>query len=204
MNRRTLLRAGAAGTLRFFLYRSIREFAAARLDAAGLRGASRRHAQWYATRARVFANAVHETGTAAALATLALERDNLWAIPGRLANTGDIALVGHALLALDPLAHADGSLAVLLAGLTQVLAAAGLPDAQLIPTLARKADEVDSMTVAMANLFVYGHDLDFRTLFAPASTVSAQRSSGSREWMFVLPQARASICISSVRVCRKL
>ena len=43
--------------------------------------------------------------------------------------------------------------------------AAGLHDAQLIPTLARKQDEVDSMTVAMANLFVNGHDLDFRTLF---------------------------------------
>ena len=44
-------------------------------------------------------------------------------------------------------------------------AAAGLHDAQLIATLARKQDEVDSMTSAMAQLFVYGHDLDFRTLF---------------------------------------
>jgi acyl transferase domain-containing protein len=43
--------------------------------------------------------------------------------------------------------------------------AAGLPDVQLIPTLARKQDEVDSMTVAYANLFVNGHDLDVRTLF---------------------------------------
>src|SRR6185312_9060111 len=34
-------------------------------------------------------------------------------------------------------------------------------------TLARKQDEVDSMTAAMAQLFVYGHDLDFRTLFEP-------------------------------------
>ena len=43
LRERSLLAArepGAAGTLRFFLYRSIREFAAARLDAAGLRGAS--------------------------------------------------------------------------------------------------------------------------------------------------------------------
>ena len=39
---------------------------------------------------------------------------------------------------------------------------------------------------------------------AAASTVSAQRSSGSSEWMFVLPHARASICTSSVSVCRKL
>ena len=44
-------------------------------------------------------------------------------------------------------------------------ASAGLHDAQLIATLARKQDEVDSMTTAMAQLFVYGHDLDFRTLF---------------------------------------
>ena len=47
-------------------------------------------------------------------------------------------------------------------------AAAGLPDAQLIPTLARKQDDLDSMTSAMAQLFVYGHDLDIRTLFARA------------------------------------
>ena len=44
-------------------------------------------------------------------------------------------------------------------------ASAGLHDAQLIATLARKQDEVDSMTTAMAHLFVYGHDLDFRTHF---------------------------------------
>src|SRR6185437_2720310 len=39
---------------------------------------------------------------------------------------------------------------------------------------------------------------------AAASVVSAHRSSGSRLWMFVLPQARASICTSSVSVCRML
>src|SRR3954469_23318199 len=44
-------------------------------------------------------------------------------------------------------------------------AAAGLHDAQLIVTLARKQDEVDSMTSTMAQLYVYGHDLDMRTLF---------------------------------------
>jgi polyketide synthase 13 len=44
-------------------------------------------------------------------------------------------------------------------------ASAGLHDAQLIATLARKQDEADSMTAAMAQLFVHGHDLDFRTLF---------------------------------------
>ncbi|MGH3559780.1 MAG: thioesterase domain-containing protein, partial [Mycobacterium sp.] len=44
-----------------------------------------------------------------------------------------------------------------------------LPDAQLIPTLARKQDDVDAMTSAMAQLFVYGHDLDIRTLFPRAA-----------------------------------
>src|SRR4029078_5438140 len=39
---------------------------------------------------------------------------------------------------------------------------------------------------------------------AEASMVSAARSSGSRLCTSVLPQARASICASMVRVCRKL
>ena len=62
---------------------------------------------------------------------------------------------------------APNPVALMQVGLTTV--AAGLPDAQLIPTLARKQDEVDSMTVAMAKLFVNGHDLDFRTLFTRAN-----------------------------------
>ncbi len=62
---------------------------------------------------------------------------------------------------------APNPVALMQVGLTT--AAAGLHDAQLIPTLARKADEVDSMTAAMAQLYVNGHDLDFRTLFSPAS-----------------------------------
>lgn len=59
---------------------------------------------------------------------------------------------------------APNPVALMQVGLTT--AAAGLHDAQLIATLARKQDEVDSMTTAMAQLFVHGHDLDFRTLFA--------------------------------------
>ena len=47
-------------------------------------------------------------------------------------------------------------------------AAAGLPDAQLIATLARKQDDLEAMTSAMAQLFVLGHDLDIRTLFTRA------------------------------------
>jgi polyketide synthase 13 len=59
---------------------------------------------------------------------------------------------------------APNPVALMQVGLTT--ASAGLHDAQLIATLARKQDEVDSMTAAMAQLFVHGHDLDFRTLFS--------------------------------------
>jgi polyketide synthase 13 len=58
---------------------------------------------------------------------------------------------------------APNPVALMQVGLTT--ASAGLHDAQLIATLARKQDEVDAMTAAMAQLFTYGHDLDFRTLF---------------------------------------
>ena len=58
---------------------------------------------------------------------------------------------------------APNPVALMQVGLTT--AAAGLHDAQLIATLARKQDEVDSMTSTMAQLFVHGHDLDFRTMF---------------------------------------
>nr|WP_082964944.1 polyketide synthase Pks13 [Mycobacterium sp. ACS1612] len=61
---------------------------------------------------------------------------------------------------------APNPVALMQVGLTT--AAAGLHDGQLIATLARKQDEVDSMTAAMAQLYVHGHDLDFRTLFSPA------------------------------------
>ena len=60
---------------------------------------------------------------------------------------------------------APNPVALMQVGLTT--ATAGLHDAQLIATLARKQDEVDAMTAAMAQLFVHGHDLDFRTLFTP-------------------------------------
>ncbi len=62
---------------------------------------------------------------------------------------------------------APNPVALMQVGLTTALA--GLHDGQLIATLARKADEVDSMVAAMAQLYVHGHDLDFRTLFTPAS-----------------------------------
>lgn len=62
---------------------------------------------------------------------------------------------------------APNPVALMQVGLTT--AAAGLHDGQLIATLAKKQDEVESMVAAMAQLYVYGHDLDFRTLFTPAS-----------------------------------
>ncbi|WP_232079073.1 polyketide synthase Pks13 [Mycobacterium florentinum] len=61
---------------------------------------------------------------------------------------------------------APNPVALMQVGLTT--ASAGLHDAQLIPTLARKQDEVESMVSTMAQLYVYGHDLDIRTMFSPA------------------------------------
>lgn len=61
---------------------------------------------------------------------------------------------------------APNPVALMQVGLTT--ASAGLHDAQLIPTLARKQDEVESMISTMAQLYVHGHDLDVRTLFARA------------------------------------
>ncbi|MEO6792964.1 MAG: polyketide synthase Pks13, partial [Mycobacterium sp.] len=58
---------------------------------------------------------------------------------------------------------APNPVALMQVGLTT--ASAGLHDAQLIATLARKQDDVDAMTMAMAQLYVYGHAIDFRTLF---------------------------------------
>ncbi|WP_095533804.1 polyketide synthase Pks13 [Mycobacterium aquaticum] len=63
---------------------------------------------------------------------------------------------------------APNPVALMQVGLTT--ASAGLHDAQLIPTLARKQDEVTSMVTAMAHLFVHGHDLDIRTLFPRKSS----------------------------------
>ena len=62
---------------------------------------------------------------------------------------------------------APNPVALMQVGLTT--ASAGLHDAQLVATLARKQDEVDSMTSAMAQLFTHGHDLDIRTLFPRGS-----------------------------------
>ncbi|WP_370462779.1 polyketide synthase Pks13 [Mycobacterium sp. Marseille-P9652] len=63
---------------------------------------------------------------------------------------------------------APNPVALMQVGLTT--AAAGLHDAQLIPTLARKQDEVESMVSTMAQLYVYGHDLDIWTLFPRPAT----------------------------------
>ncbi len=62
---------------------------------------------------------------------------------------------------------APNPVALMQVGLTT--AAAGLHDAQLIPTLARKQDEVESMISTMAQLYVYGHELNIWTLFTRAA-----------------------------------
>lgn len=61
---------------------------------------------------------------------------------------------------------APNPVALMQVGLTT--AAAGLHDAQLISTLARKQDEVESMVSTMAQLYVYGHDLNIWMLFTRA------------------------------------
>lgn len=65
---------------------------------------------------------------------------------------------------------APNPVALMQVGLTTM--ASGLPDAQLIATLARKEDEVESMVKAMAQLYVLGHALDPRTLFSRAAKSS--------------------------------
>lgn len=72
---------------------------------------------------------------------------------------------------------APNPVALMQVGLTT--AAAGLHDAQLIPTLARKQDEVESMISTMAQLYVYGHELDIWTLFS--------RASGPRDYANIPP-----------------
>jgi polyketide synthase 13 len=72
---------------------------------------------------------------------------------------------------------APNPVALMQIGLTT--AAAGLHDAQLIPTLARKQDDVESMVSTMAQLYVYGHDLDIRTLFT--------RAGGPRDYANIPP-----------------
>ncbi|OHU78809.1 polyketide synthase Pks13 [Mycobacteroides chelonae] len=65
---------------------------------------------------------------------------------------------------------APNPVALMQVGLTTM--ASGLPDAQLIATLARKEDEVESLVKTMAQLYVHGHALDPRTLFDKAAKSS--------------------------------
>lgn len=78
---------------------------------------------------------------------------------------------------------APNPVALMQVGLTT--AVAGLHDGQLIATLARKQDEVESMTAAMAQLYVHGHDLDFRTLFGPGdyADVPPTRFKRKEHWL---------------------
>lgn len=78
---------------------------------------------------------------------------------------------------------APNPVALMQVGLTT--AAAGLHDGQLIATLARKQDEVDSMVAAVAQLYVHGHDIDFRTLFSPGdyANIPATRFKRKEHWL---------------------
>ena len=96
---------------------------------------------------------------------------------------------------------APNPVALMQVGLTT--ADAGLHDAQLIPTLARKQDEVESIISTLAQLYVYGHDLDPRTLFSRAppdpKTMRTSRRPGSSAkstgWMCTSP--------ATARCCRR-
>jgi polyketide synthase 13 len=95
---------------------------------------------------------------------------------------------------------APNPVALMQVGLTT--ASAGLHDGQLIPTLARKQDEVDSMTTAMAQLFTHGHDLDFRTLFAPGdyANIPPTRFKRKPHWLDVRFSADGSTILPGTHV----
>jgi len=94
---------------------------------------------------------------------------------------------------------APNPVALMQIGLTT--AAAGLHDAQLIATLAKKQDDVESMISAMAQLYVYGHDLDIRTLFTRAggpqdyANIPPTRFKRKEHWLDVHFSAGASSVI---------
>jgi polyketide synthase 13 len=94
---------------------------------------------------------------------------------------------------------APNPVALMQVGLTT--ASAGLHDAQLIPTLARKQDEVESMISTMAQLYVYGHELDIRTLFTRAggpedyANIPPTRFKRKEHWLDVSFSAGSSTVI---------
>lgn len=95
---------------------------------------------------------------------------------------------------------APNPVALMQVGLTT--ASAGLHDAQLIATLARKQDEVESMIAAMAQLYAYGHDLDIRTLFGPGefAAVPPTRFKRKDHWLNAQFSADGSTMIPGTHV----
>ncbi|WP_167096700.1 polyketide synthase Pks13 [Mycobacterium sp. DL592] len=95
---------------------------------------------------------------------------------------------------------APNPVALMQVGLTT--ASAGLHDAQLIATLARKQDEVESMIAAMAQLYVYGHDLDIRTLFGPGdfAAIPPTRFKRKEHWLNAQFSADGSTMIPGTHV----
>ena len=95
---------------------------------------------------------------------------------------------------------APNPVALMQVGLTT--ASAGLHDAQLIATLARKQDEVESMIAAMAQLYVHGHDLDIRTLFGPGefAAIPPTRFKRKEHWLNAQFSADGSTMIPGTHV----
>ena len=95
---------------------------------------------------------------------------------------------------------APNPVALMQVGLTT--AAAGLHDGQLIATLARKQDEVDAMVAAMAQLYVYGHDLDIRTLFGAGeyANIPPTRFKRKEHWLNAHFSADGSAMIPGTHV----
>ncbi len=95
---------------------------------------------------------------------------------------------------------APNPVALMQVGLTT--ASAGLHDAQLIATLARKQDEVESMVAAMAQLYVHGHNLDFRTLFAAGdyADIPPTRFKRKEHWLNAQFSADGSTMIPGTHV----
>ncbi|HEY3995782.1 MAG TPA: beta-ketoacyl synthase N-terminal-like domain-containing protein, partial [Mycobacterium sp.] len=99
---------------------------------------------------------------------------------------------------------APNPVALMQIGLTT--AAAGLHDAQLIATLARKQDDVESMVSTMAQLYVYGHDLDIRTLFSRAqgpedyANIPPTRFKRKEHWLDVHFSADGSVIMPGTHV----
>lgn len=102
------------GELRFGLLECIRGFAAEKLEASGdVESCQRRHAEFYTSLCSQWAHLGEKGGQAPQLAQLALERENMMAIPRRVAELSaptptDALAALEAVLCLDPVLSTSG------------------------------------------------------------------------------------------------